>query len=178
MNEQSRAWHADNKERVTANKRAYVAKHRKETNAYQRQWAVEHKESRDLTNAKRKEADKLLRREHFLKYRSRYIWNNIRKRAEATGRPFAMTREMIADMLADAEVCPVLGIPMTYAEGRAHDASPSFDCFDPVLGYVPGNVHVISRRANMIKHNATIEEVRMVLTWMEATTVVIDALKE
>jgi hypothetical protein len=43
---------------------------------------------------------------------------------------------------------------------------------------VPGNVFVISRRANVLKRDATLAEIQAIAIWMEATTVVIDETKE
>ena len=57
------------------------------------------------------------------------------------------------------ETCPVLGIPL-YSDGRDNQNAPSLDRFIPSLGYVKGNVFVISRRANVLKGDATIEEVK------------------
>lgn len=54
--------------------------------------------------------------------------------------------------------CPILGIDLNYyAEGRQEN-SPSFDRIDSNLGYIPGNVQIISWRANRIKNNGTSEE--------------------
>jgi hypothetical protein len=52
--------------------------------------------------------------------------------------------------------CPLLDIPrVTNTGGRAAGpASPSLDRIDPAKGYVPGNVWVISYRANAIKRDA------------------------
>jgi hypothetical protein len=38
------------------------------------------------------------------------------------------------------------------------------------LGYVKGNVAVISHRANAIKNNATAEELQMVARWVSKVT--------
>jgi len=56
------------------------------------------------------------------------------------------------------EVCPVLGIPIVASGGSRTNNSPSIDRIDNNKGYVPGNVVVISWRANMLKKDATIEE--------------------
>lgn len=57
------------------------------------------------------------------------------------------------------EFCPLLGIKMARgAAGRA--SSPSLDKIRPRLGYVPGNVWVISHRANSIKSDATLRELQ------------------
>jgi hypothetical protein len=37
----------------------------------------------------------------------------------------------------------------------------------PELGYVPGNVKIISMRANRIKTNATIEDIKNVLLYLK-----------
>ena len=58
------------------------------------------------------------------------------------------------------EFCPLLGIRLERSSGRHAPGSPSLDKIKPELGYVPGNVRVISHRANTIKHNATLEELR------------------
>lgn len=56
--------------------------------------------------------------------------------------------------------CPVLGIPLGTGEYGSH---PSIDRLIPHLGYVAGNIRVISLRANMLRSNATVEELRLVL---------------
>lgn len=54
--------------------------------------------------------------------------------------------------------CPILGIKLDYdTEGRQEN-SVSFDRIDPSKGYVPGNVIVISWRANRLKNDGTWEE--------------------
>jgi hypothetical protein len=58
--------------------------------------------------------------------------------------------------------CPVLGIAMRPGAGRLCDTSPTLDRIDNTKGYVPGNVMVISYKANRIKSNATPEELRLV----------------
>jgi hypothetical protein len=67
------------------------------------------------------------------------------------------------------EYCPVLGIKLDYfSEGRVHAANcASLDRMDNSKGYVVGNVQVISYRANSLKSNATIDEIRAILSYME-----------
>lgn len=63
-------------------------------------------------------------------------------------------------------LCPVLGIPLFRGTGRLHEGSPTLDRFVPVLGYVQGNVCVISHKANRIKTDATLLELEAVTSWM------------
>lgn len=65
------------------------------------------------------------------------------------------------------ETCPILGIPLIPSFGKQHtDNSPTLDRIDPAKGYVPGNVAVISHRANIIKSFGTLEEHSKIVNWM------------
>lgn len=55
-------------------------------------------------------------------------------------------------------VCPLLGAWLAAAEGKAGPNSPSLDRIDSSKGYVPGNIWVISHKANAMKNNASREE--------------------
>jgi DNA-binding CsgD family transcriptional regulator len=85
-------------------------------------------------------------------------------RAKEKGFPFSLHPEDIRV----PELCPVLGIKMTRYTGRGGpmDDSPTLDRIVNELGYVSGNVRVISNKANRIKTNATCEEVALVLADM------------
>jgi hypothetical protein len=65
--------------------------------------------------------------------------------------------------------CPVLGLPLYRNSGGAAQGpnSPSLDRIDPSLGYVQGNVKVISSRANAIKSNASPEELLRVAAYYQ-----------
>jgi hypothetical protein len=64
--------------------------------------------------------------------------------------------------------CPVFGWELVYqASGRRQPNSASLDRIDSRLGYVPGNVWVISWRANQIKMDSIVEELRAVANAME-----------
>ncbi len=84
------------------------------------------------------------------------MWERARKRAKRDGLPFEITHEMIIF----PERCPVLGIPLRLGEDRS-PASPSLDRIVPSQGYVPGNIRVISDRANILKGNSTQEQLQI-----------------
>ena len=88
-----------------------------------------------------------------------------RFRAKKEGLPFDLT---VGD-LSIPDTCPVLGTPMSHNWGTAgHDGnSPSLDRIVPALGYVKGNVAVISLRANRMKSDASLDELRKLVQWME-----------
>lgn len=82
------------------------------------------------------------------------LLSHAKKRAQEYGIPFAISREDITI----PDYCPVLGIKIVQKGGKTSDNSPSIDRIIPALGYVKGNVMVISWRANAIKRNGTAEE--------------------
>jgi hypothetical protein len=70
-------------------------------------------------------------------------------------------------------VCPIFNVPIERAShGRGSHHSAHLDRLDPNKGYVIGNVSWISGRANRIKYNATVEELRAVVDWMERATTI------
>lgn len=79
-----------------------------------------------------------------------------KQRAKRKGLPFAIE---IAD-ISIPEKCPLLGIKLEKGIKGFNPNSPSLDKIVPELGYVKGNVWVISMRANTIKQNASLEELQ------------------
>jgi hypothetical protein len=89
------------------------------------------------------------------------ILRRTRERAKRSGIEFNLT----IDDVKVPTVCPVLGILIARSSlprRGGTDNSPSVDRIDSSKGYVKGNVHVISNRANRIKNNATPQELSRV----------------
>lgn len=95
----------------------------------------------------------------------RFLCQWAKARAKKRGIVFALKP---SDILVP-DVCPVLGIPLAFGHGAggAIDASPTLDRIIPNKGYVVGNVAVISRRANFLKNDATLEELNLLVRWLE-----------
>ena len=93
------------------------------------------------------------------------IFRAARVRAKKAGFPF----DNQVPKLALPDVCPVLGIPIIYhaQSGKHSPNSPSLDRVVPARGYTSSNVRVISNRANTLKNNASLNEMRLVLADME-----------
>lgn len=85
------------------------------------------------------------------------------------GIPFDITAD---DLMPAPLKCPVFGFKLDwYKDGRGGaDDSPSIDRLIPEEGYVPGNVTLISLKANRIKNDSDLSELRMVADWVEAQT--------
>jgi len=121
------------------------------------------------------EANKEKIREHkrraYTKNPAIFIWRQIKRRSAEQGIPCTITMEDVRFLFLRTKVCPVLGIPLVHNFGGKAFASnsPSIDRIRPELGYVPGNVAVISYRANRLKGDGTREELQAVLDWMDET---------
>jgi hypothetical protein len=96
---------------------------------------------------------------------ARQLLQNARERARKQGLPF----DLVVEDVVIPETCPVLGIPLFISGGTLTANSPTIDRVVPELGYVRGNVAVISWRANSLKKDGTVEELKAVVDWMEAT---------
>lgn len=124
----------------------------------------EQKAEYDLEHYEKNRA-RILQRKRELHRRDprQYMLSGARKRASQLGLPFDLTKE---DLVIPS-VCPVLGIPVYSVSGKGPgDNSPSLDRLIPHLGYVRGNVVVISQRANRIKNDASAEELETVASWL------------
>jgi len=83
-------------------------------------------------------------------YWARFRCYRLKLICQKKGLPFALT----PDDLVMPKLCPVLGIPLE-VRGRGEPNTPSVDRVIPALGYVRGNVRVISWRANKLKSDCT-----------------------
>jgi hypothetical protein len=90
--------------------------------------------------------------------------SRARKRARKRGLPF----DLSAADLTIPTLCPVLGIPIKLEPGPHCEQSASLDRIVPELGYVRGNVAVISSRANALKSNASPAELAALLGYVDA----------
>lgn len=86
-----------------------------------------------------------------------------RTRAKHQGVPCTIT----ADDIIIPDTCPILGIPLMVKTGSKGGSpnSPSLDKIIPALGYIPGNVLVISTKANLMKQDASLEDLVMLGKW-------------
>lgn len=91
-----------------------------------------------------------------------------RDRAKSRGIEFAITEDDVRAVFPTDWVCPVLGVTMRHGKGKLTDASPTLDRINPEWGYVPGNIAVMSYRANRAKGAMSAEELEQIATWMQA----------
>lgn len=120
----------------------------------------------------RKTKNKAWRRAHHASFgpQSEYYrkmkWNQSKRNAKAKGVPFNIE---VSDIIIP-EYCPALGIKLELLSGRIHNGSPSVDRIKPELGYVKGNIIVVSMLANQIKTSATVEQMQAVTNFYSRLT--------
>jgi len=98
-------------------------------------------------------------------------FTDLRGRARKNKIPFEIRLEDIEQ----PEFCPVLGVRLQYGinhnteetKWKKHPDRASFDKLVPKLGYIPGNVFIISLEANRLKSNATVEQIESLLKYMK-----------
>jgi hypothetical protein len=123
---------------------------------YNKKWR---KQNQDKTKAN---ADKYLeKKKDDPQYYLKKIYRERRRVAKQKGIPFDILFEDIGEVPTH---CPILGIKLKHGD---YQTSPSLDKIDPTKGYVKGNVHWISFRANRLKADATVEELCLLLEWMK-----------
>lgn len=86
--------------------------------------------------------------------------DTAKNRAKKKNIEFSLTRE---DIIIPP-ICPVLGTEFI----RKTVYTMSLDRIDSSLGYIKGNVQVISMKANAMKNNATPAELKTFADWIYA----------
>ena len=103
-----------------------------------------------------------LRQKHKLDPRQGML-SDAKKRSRQQKIPFSLT----LDDIIVPTICPVLGTILMVGKGKVTPDSPSLDRLRPELGYIRGNVAVISYRANRIKNDATYDELLRLVDYMK-----------
>lgn len=97
-------------------------------------------------------------REYMRKYRDanpeKYLFSAAKERAKKYKREFNLEQSDIVI----PDLCPVLGIELVKNRRGLKDNSPSVDRINNDLGYVKGNIAVVSMKANRLKSDATVDE--------------------
>lgn len=93
------------------------------------------------------------------------MYHGAKQRAKNKNLPFDLDQDYIRKLIPTT--CPVLGIPLMNGIHTFHDNSLSLDKIIPSKGYVKGNVCVISDRANRLKRDATLDELKKLVYYLE-----------
>jgi len=155
-----------NREKIRRSDRERYRKNSNAVREYQKRYYKKNREKVDTRN-------KLYYRAHVEEIREWQRGNRIknlkkvlvysaRQRAKKQGVPFNLSPD-------DFEIpvrCPVFGFRLKVGNSGFNPRSPSIDRIIPKLGYVPGNIQVISYRANELKRDASLEELKMLVGFL------------
>jgi hypothetical protein len=89
----------------------------------------------------------------------------IKRRAQELGVPFDLT----AADIRPPKKCPILKIELVRGKGRTEYNSVSVDRIRPELGYVKGNVRILSQRANTMLSDSSPRERLLLAEWIFKT---------
>lgn len=98
------------------------------------------------------------------KHPERLLWTRAKHRAKRRGLTFTITHEDIRRVWPQDGRCPILGMLLELGGSKIN--SPSLDRIDNMCGYEPGNIAVISYRANELKSDACLAEIEALAAWM------------
>jgi len=96
---------------------------------------------------------------------ARIMIAHAKQRAKKFGIEFCLIKEDIVI----PDICPVLGIPLYFTKGKSTNNTPSLDRIDNSQGYIRENIRVISNKANALKRDMTIEDVKNLLKYMQGS---------
>ena len=113
-----------------------------------------------------KNGERIRERERTTRVKNRERYFLIKAKGEAKRRniPFSLTKEDITI----PERCSIFGIPLFWTPKKKADNTPSLDKIIPRLGYVKGNIQIISWKANRIKSDATLNELIKIGEWAKS----------
>jgi hypothetical protein len=97
----------------------------------------------------------------------RDLYNRLKQSAKKRDIEFNLSLNDLND-LGFPLTCPILGIVLQHNTGSPKDNSYSIDRIDSSKGYVPGNIVVISFRANRIKNDSTLSELKSLVEYYES----------
>ena len=145
----SKQYYLENREALLAYRKQYYLENREAMLAQKKQYRLENRES---VLAQKKQ--------YRLENPEKIMLRSAKKRSKKAGLAFDIKLE-------DVEIptrCPLLGIPLIV--GGGHN-SPSLDRIDSAGGYTRDNIWVISNRANRIKSDATLAELKQIVAALE-----------
>ena len=95
-----------------------------------------------------------------MEHLKKYVLRKAKFRAKRYGLPFNLS----LDDIVIPKTCPIFGFPLRVATGRHDHQSPALDRIIPSKGYVKGNIRVISQRANVLKRDASLAELKKLVS--------------
>lgn len=118
-----------------------------------------------------KECSKSKYSEQYRKMSSDHEWKlkqtlrASKNRAKSKGLEHSLTLDDLKDLYPLDGKCPVFGFELEW--GNPNWSSPSLDRIDSTKGYTYDNCQVISNKANVIKNDASLEELELLVNYLK-----------
>lgn len=140
-------YYEKNKERILAKQLARYYEKKEEIRAKQKVYA-----KTDRAKQLQRQSDLKSKQANF----EGYMWRSLKNRCKTEQKPFDLE---LTDIVIP-EVCPYLQVPLTrvLGQGKNQPYNPSVDRIIPELGYIKGNIQIISEKANRMKQDASTQE--------------------
>jgi hypothetical protein len=104
---------------------------------------------------------------HITQKELKQLLNQLKESAKKRNIEFNLTTADI-DEIGIPITCPVLGFPLKFHRGHPQHDSISFDRLDSSQGYTKDNLVIVSFRANQLKSNATLSEMKSLVSFYES----------
>ena len=162
--EYNKNYYKKNKKKIKITMARWREKNKEYVSRMGAEWYAKNKQHvKDYVKRTKKNRNKVFARRRK-NHPETFLLTGAKHRAKKFSLPFNLKVE---DIIIP-KFCPVLGIKLKIGK-RGNPTSPSLDRVIPKLGYVKGNIVVISRRANFLKNDATLSELRSVVKWLTKT---------
>ena len=174
QNEYSKKYRLENKEKITEYGKKYYQENKEKINEQAKQYRLENKEK--IIEHKReyyqenKEKISEQAKQYRLENKEMWMCTASKVRAKQKNLPFNLSTEYLKEIWPEDNKCPALGITMKRGDFCVTAHSPTLDRIIPELGYIKGNVQVVSALANRIMSNATVNQVMAVAKHYEKIT--------
>jgi hypothetical protein len=103
--------------------------------------------------------------EYRAQYLKRTFEDTMLKSAQQRAKDKGRVCDITIDDIVIPEICPILNVPIQLVRNSQY--GPSLDRINSDRGYTKDNIIVMSRRANVLKNNMTLDEAKLLLYWLE-----------
>lgn len=141
-----------NKDKFKESSKKYYNKNKDKIKAYAKEYHLNNKESHVKSIQK------------YLSLVENRLFNSTKHSAIKRNIEHKITKQDIKDNIS--KYCPILNVPFNFDYDGYSPYSPSIDRIDTTKGYTPGNIQIISIKANRMKSNATKEELLSFANWI------------
>ena len=100
-------------------------------------------------------------------YRLQMLINASKQRAKDKEREHTITVEDVKAIYPKDGCCPIFGMKLEFNTAGFRETSPSIDRIDSTKGYTPDNIQIISWKANRVKGYATLQELEMLVAYLQ-----------